>query len=192
MTVSLIALIILLPLLLTLYVLVRFIFGTPVLFIQTRIGLDEKPFKLIKFRTMFDLRDEENILLPDDKRLNKFSLFLRKSGLDELPELINILKGEMSLVGPRPLLVEYLNEYSEYHKQRHRLKPGLTGLAQVNGRNITTWKERLDFDVEYVKNVTFFNDIKILFKTLVILVTLKGATPKNKAVMDEYKRDQNE
>lgn len=190
--VSITFLIVFSPILILLYGLVRLIMGSPTFFIQTRVGLNEKPFKLVKFRTMFDLRDTNGDLLPDDQRLNRLGLFLRKSGLDELPELVNVIKGEMSLVGPRPLLLEYLSEYSEYHKQRHHVKPGLTGLAQVNGRNTTTWKERLDYDVNYVKSISFFNDLKIVLKTIVVLLTFKGATPKDKAVMNEYKRNQDD
>lgn len=190
--VSITVLIVFSPLLILIYGLVRLIFGSPALFIQTRVGLDEKPFKLIKFRTMVDLRDKQGNLLPDEQRLNRFGLFLRKTGLDELPELVNVIRGEMSLVGPRPLLVEYLSEYSEYHKQRHHVRPGVTGLAQVNGRNTTTWEERLDYDVEYVNTISFLCDLKIVLKTIAVIVMFKGATPKNKAVMDEYKRNEDE
>lgn len=189
---SITVLIVFSPLLILIYGLVRLVFGSPAFFIQTRVGLDEKPFKLIKFRTMIDLKDKEGNLLPDEQRLNRFGLFLRKTGLDEMPELVNVIRGEMSLVGPRPLLVKYLSEYSEYHKQRHHVKPGVTGLAQVNGRNTTTWKERLDYDVEYVNSISFLCDLKIVLKTIVVIVKFKGATPKNKAVMDEYKRNEDD
>lgn len=189
---SLILLLILAPLILIIFLLIRLMLGGPSFFIQKRVGLNEKQFNLYKFRTMTNARDEQGNLLPDDKRLNKFGLFLRNTGLDEIPELINILKGDMSLIGPRPLLVRYLNEYSDYHKQRHRVRPGLTGLAQINGRNNSEWEKRLNYDVKYVKNITFFKDVMIILKTIKVLISFKGATPKNKVVMDEYKRNHND
>ena len=166
--------------------------GSPIIFSQYRVGKDEKVFKIFKFRTMLDLRDEHGNFLADEKRMNSLGLMLRKSGLDELPELFNVLCGEMSLVGPRPLLTDYLTEYSDFHKNRHNVRPGITGLAQVNGRNAVTWKERLDTDVKYVDHYGFFMDIKILTKTLWIILTLNGSTPKNGVVMEEYKRESHE
>ena len=148
--------------------------GSPVLFRQVRPGLNGKPFEMIKFRTMLDAYDEQGNPLPDSERITSFGRFLRASSLDELPELWNILKGNMSLVGPRPLLMEYLEFYTEEEKLRHTVRPGLTGLAQVSGRNATTWNERLAYDVYYVKNRTFLGDIKIIFKTIFQVVKKEG------------------
>ena len=147
-------------------ILVRIKLGSPVLFRQPRPGKDEKIFNLYKFRTMTDERDENGNLLPDEVRLTKFGKLLRSTSLDELPEAFNILKGDMSVVGPRPLLVEYLPYYTETEKRRHSVRPGLTGWAQVNGRNSVSWDERFALDVEYVDNVTFLLDVKILFLTV--------------------------
>ena len=147
-------------------ILVRIKLGSPVLFKQERPGKDEKIFTLYKFRTMTDKKDENGNLLPDDERLTKFGRMLRKTSLDELPEAFNILKGDMSVVGPRPLLVEYLPYYTENERQRHNVRPGLTGLAQINGRNAVTWEEKFSWDIKYVHNVTFFGDIKIIFLTV--------------------------
>lgn len=147
-------------------VLVRVKLGTPVIFKQERPGKNEKIFKLYKFRTMTDKCDENGNLLPDDLRLTRFGRMLRKTSLDELPEAFNILKGDMSVVGPRPLLVEYLPYYSEEERHRHDVRPGLTGLAQVNGRNTLTWEERFAYDLEYVGNISFINDVKIIWKTV--------------------------
>lgn len=155
-------------------ILVRIKLGRPVLFKQERPGKDEKIFKLFKFRTMTDERDEDGNLLPDSVRLTKFGKFLRKTSLDELPEAFNILKGDMSVVGPRPLLVEYLPYYTEEEQQRHSVRPGLSGLAQVSGRNMLDWEDRLRIDVEYVKNVTFINDVKIIFKTVMKMIKRDG------------------
>lgn len=173
-------------LILIIAILVRIFLGSPVIFKQERPGKDERIFTLYKFRTMTDEKDEEGKLLPDEKRLNKFGKFLRSTSLDELPEVINVLKGEMSFVGPRPLLVEYLDLYNEKQKYRHKVRPGLTGLAQVNGRNDTTWEARLNYDVEYVKNVTFANDIKIILKTIKLVFTRKGVTEKGSATMTKF------
>ena len=147
-------------------VLVRFKLGAPVLFVQPRPGKDEKIFKLYKFRTMTDERDANGELLPDSVRLTKFGKFLRATSLDELPELFNILKGDMSIIGPRPLLVSYLPYYSEREKLRHSVRPGLTGLAQVSGRNFIDWDRRMEKDVEYVENLTFAMDLKVLWMTV--------------------------
>lgn len=147
-------------------VLVRIKLGSPVIFCQRRPGKDEKIFKLYKFRTMTDERDEKGELLPDEVRLTEFGKMLRASSLDELPELFNILKGDMSIIGPRPLLVSYLPWYTEEEKHRHDVRPGLSGLAQVNGRNFVDWDRRLQFDIEYVKKITFLGDVKIIFMTI--------------------------
>lgn len=147
-------------------VLVRLKLGKPILFRQQRPGKDEKIFTLYKFRTMTDEKDENGELLPDTVRLTKFGKFLRSTSLDELPEAFNILKGDMSVVGPRPLLVEYLPYYTEEERHRHDMRPGLTGLAQVNGRNFVSWNERLAFDVQYINHITFFGDISIVIQTV--------------------------
>ncbi len=140
--------------------------GSPVLFRQARPGRDEKIFLLCKFRTMTDARDAEGKLLPDKDRMTPFGAFLRSTSLDELPELLNILKGDMALVGPRPLLVQYLPYYTEDERHRHDVRPGLTGLAQISGRNLVQWDQRLAYDVEYVKKITFRGDLTILMKTI--------------------------
>lgn len=154
------------PILLVVAILVRCKLGSPILFSQERPGKDEKIFKLYKFRTMTDKRDENGKLLPDKDRLTKFGKMLRATSLDELPEFFNILKGDMSLIGPRPLLVSYLPWYTEREKLRHTVRPGLTGLAQVSGRNFLAWDKRLEKDVEYVENLTLLMDIKILCMTV--------------------------
>src|SRR5699024_2635407 len=162
---SLLAFIVLFPLLLIIGVLVYFKLGSPILFTQERPGKGEEIFKLIKFRTMTDEKDEDGNLLPDSVRLTKFGKFLRSTSLDELPELWNILIGDMSIVGPRPLLVEYLPLYNEQQKRRHEVRPGLTGYAQVNGRNAISWDDKFRYDVLYVDNITFISDTMIVFKT---------------------------
>ena len=146
-------------------ILVRIKLGSPVLFKQERPGKNEKIFKLYKFRTMTDEKDENGNLLPDEIRLTKFGRFLRKTSLDELPEAVNILKGDMSVVGPRPLLVEYLPRYNNTQKHRHDIRPGLTGLAQVMGRNSITWERRFQYDIEYVNHISFVTDVKIVWVT---------------------------
>ena len=161
------ALVVLSPVLLVLAILVRLKLGRPVVFRQERPGKDEKIFQLCKFRSMTDQRDGNGELLPDEVRLTKFGKALRSTSLDELPELWNILKGDMSIVGPRPLLVKYLPYYTEEERKRHDVRPGLTGLAQVNGRNFITWEETFAYDVEYVQNVTLLEDLKIIFQTVV-------------------------
>lgn len=165
-TLSLAGIIVLSPVLLILAVMVRLKLGSPVLFKQERPGKDEKIFTLCKFRTMTDARDEEGRLLPDSQRLPRFGKLLRASSLDELPELLNILKGYMSIIGPRPLLISYLPYYTEEEKMRHCVRPGLTGLAQVSGRNFIDWDKRLEKDVEYVKNLSFAMDVKVLWLTV--------------------------
>jgi lipopolysaccharide/colanic/teichoic acid biosynthesis glycosyltransferase len=177
---SLIALIVLSPVILIVAILVRLKLGSPVIFKQKRPGLHEKIFTMYKFRTMTDERDENGELLPDSMRLTKFGKFLRSTSLDELPELWNILKGDMSIVGPRPLLVEYLDYYTEEEKKRHTVRPGLTGLAQINGRNHLDWNSRLALDVKYANEVSFMTDIKIIMKTLIKAVKREGV-----AVVDQ-------
>lgn len=164
--IALVGLVVASPILLIVAVLVRTKLGTPVLFAQERPGKDEKIFKLYKFRSMSDARDEQGNLLPDKDRLTPFGKMLRATSLDELPELFNILKGDMSLIGPRPLLVSYLPWYTEREQLRHTVRPGLTGLAQVSGRNSLVWDKRLEKDVEYVEHLSFMMDLKILFMTV--------------------------
>jgi len=163
---SLIALIILSPVFIIVALIVRIKLGKPILFKQKRPGLNEKIFTMYKFRTMTDAKDENGNLLPDEKRLTRFGKFLRSTSLDELPELINILKGDMSIVGPRPLLVEYLELYNEEQKHRHDVRPGLTGLAQVSGRNAITWEEKFAKDIEYIGKISFILDLKIIINTV--------------------------
>lgn len=163
---SLLAIIVLSPVLLITALLVRIKLGSPVIFKQKRPGLNEKIFTLYKFRTMTDKKDDEGNLLPDSERLTKFGKLLRSTSLDELPELINILKGDMSIVGPRPQLVRDMVFMTEEQRKRHSVRQGLTGLAQVNGRNNITWEEKINYDLEYINNITFINDIKIILKTV--------------------------
>lgn len=163
---ALVAIVLLSPLLVILAILVRFKLGSPILFRQERPGLNEKLFTIYKFRSMTDKRDANEELLPDDQRLTRFGRVLRSTSLDELPSLFNILNGDMSVVGPRPLLVEYLDLYSEEQKKRHQVRPGLTGLAQISGRNQATWTRRLELDLEYIKKMNLFLDIKILLVTI--------------------------
>ena len=160
------ALIVLSPVLLVTAILVHVKLGYPVLFTQDRPGRDGKIFKLYKFRTMTDARDEKGEILPDAERLTKFGAALRSTSLDELPELFNIVKGDMAIIGPRPLLVQYLPYYTEIERHRHDVRPGLSGLAQVNGRNLVNWDHRFAYDVQYVNNITFMEDVKIVLKTI--------------------------
>ncbi len=172
-------------------ILVRIKLGSPVLFKQPRPGKDEKIFNLYKFRTMTDERDEDGNLLPDDVRLTKFGRMLRKTSLDELPEAFNILKGDMSVVGPRPLRVHYLPYYTKSERKRHNVAPGLTGLAQINGRNAVDWTERFAYDVSYVDNISFALDVKIIFKTVIKAVKTEGIEVRGTGKLmdfDEYRR----
>ena len=189
---SLIAIIMLSPVYLIVIVLVRIKLGSPVFFTQKRPGKDEKIFKMYKFRTMTNEVDENGNLLPDDKRLTKFGKLLRSTSLDELPELFNILKGDMSIVGPRPLLVRYLPLYNEYQKHRHDARPGFTGWAQCNGRNSISWEEKFDLDVYYVNHITFLLDVKIIFKTVKTVVCREGISSEASATMEEFRGSQNE
>lgn len=176
-------------------ILVRVKLGSPVLFTQDRPGKDEKIFKLYKFRTMTDARDESGNLLPDDVRLTKFGKLLRSTSLDELPEVFNILKGDMSIIGPRPLAVQYLPYYNETEKHRHDVRPGLTGKAQVNGRNFLQWEDRFRFDVEYVEKITFIGDVRILVDTVLAVVKRQDvALPgvNSQKDFDKYRKEQME
>ena len=168
-------------------ILVRVKLGSPVLFCQERPGKDEKIFKLYKFRTMTDARDENGELLPDEVRLTKFGKLLRSTSLDELPEAFNILKGDMSVVGPRPLLVKYLPRYDRHQARRHEVRPGLSGYAQVHGRNAITWEEKFELDVSYVDNITFCMDVKIILLTVKKMVCREGISSEASVTMEEFK-----
>jgi lipopolysaccharide/colanic/teichoic acid biosynthesis glycosyltransferase len=185
------ALIVLFPILLILTVIGAFAMKGNPFFVQPRPGKKgksgkERIFKLIKLRTMSNAKDKEGNLLPDEVRLNKYGRFLRSTSLDELPELLNILKGDMSIVGPRPLLVKYLPRYTETQRRRHDVRPGLTGYAQINGRNAISWEERFAYDVEYVDNITFIGDVKIIFATVKAVFKRSGITSGTSATMEEF------
>ena len=180
------ALIVLSPVLLVTAILVRVKLGSPVLFTQERPGRDGKIFKLYKFRTMTDARDEKGELLPDDQRLPAFGQKLRSTSLDELPELINMVKGDMAVVGPRPLLVKYLPRYNKHQARRHEVRPGFTGLAQVHGRNSISWEEKFDWDVKYVDHITFRGDVKIIADTVRTVLKREGITGGGEVTMAEF------
>lgn len=182
-TVSLIALI---PLLSLIALVIRWNMGWPVIFAQERPGYKGNPFKLYKFRTMNNRMDEQGQLLPDAERMLSFGRFLRTSSLDELPELWNVLKGDMSLVGPRPLLMQYLDRYTPEQARRHEVRPGITGWAQVNGRNAITWEEKFKLDVWYVDNRSLWLDIKIIFMTIWKIIRREGISQKGQATMEEF------
>ena len=187
------AIIALSPVLIIVALLVKTKLGSPVLFKQERPGMidgktgEEKIFTLCKFRTMTDERDENGELLPDEIRLTKFGQFLRSTSIDELPEFINILKGDMSFIGPRPLLVRYLPLYSEEQHRRHLVRPGLSGWAQVNGRNTVSWEEKFNLDVEYVEKMSFALDVKIFFMTIMSVLKREGISSETSATMEEFK-----
>ena len=184
---SLAALIILSPVLLLVAILVRCKLGSPILFKQKRPGLHEKIFCMYKFRTMTDAKDADRNLLPDEVRLTKFGKLLRSTSLDELPELFNILKGDMAIVGPRPLLVQYLPRYNERQHHRHDVRPGFTGLAQVNGRNSISWQEKFEWDVRYVEKVSFLMDLRIIAKTVKVVLKRDGISSETSATMEEFR-----
>jgi lipopolysaccharide/colanic/teichoic acid biosynthesis glycosyltransferase len=184
---SAIAIVALIPVLALLALAIRARLGGPVLFTQVRPGLNGKPFILIKFRTMTDEKDTDGALLPDSARLPKFGLFLRSTSLDELPELWNVVKGDMSLVGPRPLLTEYLNLYSAEQARRHEVQPGITGWAQVNGRNALTWEEKFTLDVWYVDNQSIWLDLKILLMTLAKVFKREGVSHAGHATVEKFR-----
>ena len=183
---SLIAMIVLSPVLLVVTVLVRFKLGSPVVFKQERPGLNGKIFTLHKFRTMTDKKDENGNLLPDDKRLTSFGKLLRSLSLDELLELWDIFTGRVTIVGPRPLLVEYLPLYNEHQSRRHEVRPGLTGYAQVHGRNSVTWEEKFDMDVYYVDHITFLGDWKIIFQTVLTVLKREGISSETAVTMEKF------
>ena len=183
---SLIAIVILSPVMVAIAVLVAVKLGRPVIFKQSRPGLNGKIFTIYKFRTMTDEKDENGELLSDDVRLTNFGEKLRSTSLDELPELFNILKGNMAIVGPRPLLVSYLPLYNEFQKQRHLVKPGITGYAQVNGRNAISWEEKFELDVWYIRNIKFIIDIKILLKTILIVLKKEGIHSESSVTMEAF------
>lgn len=180
------ALIVLSPLLLVTAILVRVKLGSPVIFCQERPGRDEKIFKLHKFRSMSDARDENGNLLPDEIRLGKFGRNLRATSLDELPELWDIFRGKMSIVGPRPLLVKYLPLYNDEQRRRHDVRPGLTGWAQVHGRNLASWEERFAYDVDYVDHISFALDVKIIFMTIRCVLAREGISAEGSATMEAF------
>ena len=186
---SCLALIILSPLLLIIAILVRFKLGHPFIFKQKRPGLNEKVFTIYKFRTMTNKKDENGELLPDIQRLTKFGKFLRATSIDELPGLLNIIKGDLSLVGPRPLLIEYLNKYNSMQRRRHEVRPGLSGLAQVSGRNALSWDDKFRLDIEYIDNITFLLDIKILLMTIVKVFKREGINSLTSATMEKFDGD---
>lgn len=183
---SLIAIILLSPVFLVVALLVRTKLGSPILFCQERPGKDEKIFKMYKFRSMSDERDENGQLMPDEVRLTSFGKKLRSTSLDELPELFNILKGDMSIVGPRPLLVKYLPLYNAEQRKRHDVRPGLTGWAQANGRNAISWEEKFKYDVEYTEKYSFFMDLKIIFMTVRSVLRHEGISSESAATMEEF------
>lgn len=180
---AIIAIVITLPIFLLTGILVLIFLGKPAIFRQKRPGKDEKIFTMYKFRTMTNKKDKDGNLLPDDQRLPKFGKFLRKTSLDEIPEFINIFKGDMSFVGPRPLLIEYLPYYTKEEHHRHDVRPGLTGLAQVSGRNLLNWNDRFKKDIEYVYNLSFLFDLKIVFKTIYKVIKREGINDQNSATM---------
>lgn len=183
---ALLACIVLSPVMLVLAILVKIKIGSPVLFTQVRPGLHGEIFKLYKFRTMTNERDEDGELLPDEQRLTPFGKLLRSTSLDELPELGAILSGRMAVCGPRPLLVKYLPLYNEHQARRHEVRPGFTGLAQVNGRNSISWEEKFDLDVEYVDHITFLEDWKIIFRTIWTVLKREGINSETSETMEEF------
>lgn len=189
---SLMAILILSPVFLIIAVLVRVKLGTPILFKQKRPGLNERIFTMYKFRTMTDEKDENGNLLPDNVRLTKFGKFLRSTSIDELPELLNILKGDMSIIGPRPLLVQYLPLYNEHQLRRHEVRPGLSGLAQISGRNAISWEDKFNIDVEYVNSISFIGDWKIIIMTFKKVLVRDGINSESAATMEYFEGNEKE
>jgi len=192
LTVSIIVFLILLPVILLVAVLIRIKLGSPILFTQDRPGLNGKVFKMMKFRSMLDAKDKHGNLLPDNERMTKFGAFLRSTSLDELPGLFNVIKGDMSLVGPRPLLVQYLPLYSSEQAKRHNVRPGITGWAQVNGRNAIGWNEKFKLDVWYVENQSFLLDIKILLLTVKKVFVREGISADGHVTIEPFKGSNND
>ncbi len=184
---ALAALVLLSPIVVVLCILVRSKLGSPVFFRQVRPGIEGRPFKMVKFRTMTDERGPDGALLPDDQRLTALGAWLRSTSLDELPELFNVLKGDMSLVGPRPLLMDYLSLYNDRQARRHEVRPGITGWAQINGRNALSWEEKFELDVWYVDNRSLWLDIKILFKTVMQVLKRDGISHGEEVTMPRFK-----
>ena len=187
-TVALITLILLLPVFLIIICIIVLVNrNLSVFFIQKRIGKSNKIFSIIKFKTMNDKKDKSGNLLPDDQRLTAIGKYIRKVSIDELPQLINVLKGDMSFIGPRPLLVEYLNLYNEFQNRRHELRPGISGWAQVNGRNAISWEKKFEFDVWYVENISFLLDLKIIFLTIIKVFKSEGISSTNSQTIEKFK-----
>ena len=189
---SLAAIIVLSPLFLLTAILVRLMLGSPVIFKQQRPGLNGKIFTIYKFRTMLDKRDTNGDFLPDELRLTRFGKFLRSTSLDELPELINVLKGDMSIIGPRPLLIQYLSLYDEHQSRRHEVRPGISGWAQINGRNAIGWEEKFNLDVEYVDNISFLLDLKIILLTFKKVIIREGINSDTAATMEYFEGNEKE
>ena len=185
--ISIILILVLSPLFIVVFILLTFINKGKVFFLQTRPGYNEIPFTIIKFRTMNEKKDENNNLLPDNQRLTKFGKIIRKTSIDELPQLFNVIKGNLSLIGPRPLLMEYLPLYSKVQARRYDVKPGITGWAQVNGRNAITWKEKFEYDVWYVDNISLLLDLKIIFLTVIKVLIGEGINPSTTETMEKFK-----
>lgn len=184
---ALIALVLFSPVMLMVMILLKLTGHRRMFFVQQRVGLNDKIFKLVKFRSMTEAKDAEGNLLPDDKRLTRFGVLLRKSSLDELPQLINVLKGDMSIIGPRPLLVQYLPLYNAEQRKRHLVKPGITGWAQVNGRNAISWEQKFELDVWYVQHISFSLDVKIFFRTIRNIIKSEGISQDGQATMEAFK-----
>ena len=184
---SLIALVIFIPVMILIMILLLITGHKSLFFVQKRVGYQDKIFKLIKFKTMTEEKDKNGVLLPDEKRLTNFGKLLRKTSLDELPQLLNVLKGDMSLIGPRPLLIEYLPLYSERQKKRHLVRPGISGWAQINGRNAISWEQKFEYDVWYVENLSFMIDVKIIFKTIIKLFKSEGISQSGSATVEPFK-----
>jgi lipopolysaccharide/colanic/teichoic acid biosynthesis glycosyltransferase len=185
-TLALVLLIIFLPFIIITAIIIKIFIGSPIFFTQKRPGLGEEIFVIYKFRTMNNKKDSNGELLSDEIRLTRVGKIIRSLSLDELPQLLNVLKGEMSFIGPRPLLVEYLNLYTNEQKKRHTVLPGITGLAQINGRNSQTWEERFKYDIKYVENISFSQDIKIIFLTVLKVINRDGVTSNTNSTMEKY------
>jgi lipopolysaccharide/colanic/teichoic acid biosynthesis glycosyltransferase len=190
--IALMALLTLLPIIIIVALIIRFKLGSPILFTQDRPGLNGKIFKMMKFRSMLDGKDKQGSLLPDDERMTQLGTFLRSTSLDELPGLFNVLKGDMSLVGPRPLLVQYLPLYNTEQARRHNVRPGITGWAQVNGRNAISWKQKFKLDVWYVDNQSFFLDLRILFLTVKKVFVREGISADGEVTMSAFTGSKND